>query len=132
MSRQVERTLNLDLGRLQRFWARLLNRSLISFSQRKVGRQVASLSGLTLMNLVHEVVIRDSVIRFVGLPKTWATRRFEEMEDLEPETLDWLDRSKGVLWDVGANVGTFTVYAALHGMTAVAFEPSFLLSLIHI
>jgi len=45
----------------------------------------------------------------------------------EPETLEWIDRMKkgAVLWDVGANVGTYTVYAAVARQAkVVAFEPS--------
>lgn len=45
----------------------------------------------------------------------------------EPETIAWIDGfSPGdVLWDVGANVGLYSLYAALRGAGAVlAFEPS--------
>ena len=45
----------------------------------------------------------------------------------EPETLEWIDRlSEGcVLWDIGANVGLYTVYAAIRRKCRViAFEPS--------
>lgn len=43
----------------------------------------------------------------------------------EPETLAWIDGfAKGdVLWDVGANVGVYSLYAALTGARALAFEP---------
>lgn len=45
----------------------------------------------------------------------------------EPDTTAWIDRMPrdAVLWDVGANVGTFALYAALEpGRTVLAFEPS--------
>ena len=45
----------------------------------------------------------------------------------EPETLEWIDGlPEGcVLWDIGANVGLYTVYAALRKKChIVAFEPS--------
>ena len=45
----------------------------------------------------------------------------------EPETLEWIDQlPEGcVLWDIGANVGLYTVYAALRrNCHVVAFEPS--------
>ncbi|OIO68537.1 MAG: hypothetical protein AUJ58_08955 [Zetaproteobacteria bacterium CG1_02_55_237] len=44
----------------------------------------------------------------------------------EPETIEWIEQiQKGeVLWDVGANVGVFSLYAASRGKHVLAFEPS--------
>ncbi|HYR85417.1 MAG TPA: FkbM family methyltransferase [Terriglobia bacterium] len=44
----------------------------------------------------------------------------------EPETLEWIDRfSAGdVLWDIGANVGVYSLYAAFRKVRVLAFEPS--------
>jgi FkbM family methyltransferase len=43
----------------------------------------------------------------------------------EPETCSWIDSlPRGeVFFDIGANVGTFSVRASIHGMQVVAFEP---------
>lgn len=44
----------------------------------------------------------------------------------EPSTIAWLDRMSGadVLWDVGANVGAYTLYAAVRrGSRVLAIEP---------
>jgi FkbM family methyltransferase len=44
----------------------------------------------------------------------------------EPQTVEWLDGlgPEDVLWDVGANVGLFSLYAAkFRGCEVVAFEP---------
>ena len=45
----------------------------------------------------------------------------------QPGTIEWIDgfEPNGVFWDVGANIGVFTLYAALRGDTRiVAFEPA--------
>jgi len=45
----------------------------------------------------------------------------------EPETIAWIDAlpAGAVMWDIGANVGTYALYAARHrGARIVAFEPS--------
>jgi len=45
----------------------------------------------------------------------------------EPETIRWLDElpADDVLWDIGANIGIFALYAAkTRGMQVLAFEPS--------
>jgi FkbM family methyltransferase len=47
----------------------------------------------------------------------------------EPETLEWLDRipAGSVVWDIGANVGLYTCYAAaVRKCRVFAFEPSVL------
>jgi len=53
-----------------------------------------------------------------GRAKTYATK--------EPEMLLWLRKCTEpgeVLWDVGANVGLYSLYAARLGLEVVAFEP---------
>lgn len=45
----------------------------------------------------------------------------------EPDTLAWLDRlpQGAVLWDIGANIGQYAMYAALQpGVKVLAFEPA--------
>lgn len=44
----------------------------------------------------------------------------------EPGTLDWIDGfgPDDVLYDIGANVGLYTLYAAAKGAHVVAFEPN--------
>ncbi len=43
----------------------------------------------------------------------------------EPETIDWIDTFKRgeTLFDVGANVGLYSIYAAKKGIDVIAFEP---------
>jgi FkbM family methyltransferase len=53
--------------------------------------------------------------------------RIETFSTKEPETLEWIDGIPrgSVVWDVGANVGLYTCYAAkARGCRVFAFEPS--------
>ena len=46
----------------------------------------------------------------------------------EPETLDWIDNFKenSIFWDIGANVGLYSIYSTLKSNCKVfSFEPSF-------
>ncbi|NDD18059.1 MAG: FkbM family methyltransferase [Acidimicrobiia bacterium] len=44
----------------------------------------------------------------------------------EPDTLRWIDSFEDgdTLWDIGANVGLYSIYAAKRGCRVTAFEPS--------
>jgi FkbM family methyltransferase len=59
-------------------------------------------------------------------PGTLPVYRAKTLLTKEPETIQWIDGfNKGdVLWDIGANVGVYSLYAALRGSPVVAFEPS--------
>ncbi len=61
----------------------------------------------------------------VYCPGQPAAMRAESFHKKEPDTLAWIDSlSGGVLWDVGANVGIYSLYAAKRGLRVFAFEPS--------
>jgi FkbM family methyltransferase len=44
----------------------------------------------------------------------------------EPETVAWIENlpTDAVLWDIGANVGLYAIYAAKRGVKVLAFEPA--------
>ncbi len=74
---------------------------------------------------VIEIVTPGGTVRFYclgDLPR-W---RAETLLTKEPETIDWLDGldTADVLYDVGANIGAYTLYAAAaKGARVLAFEP---------
>jgi FkbM family methyltransferase len=53
--------------------------------------------------------------------------RIETFSSKEPETLRWIENfaENSILWDIGANIGLYTCYAAkLKNTSVYAFEPS--------
>lgn len=52
--------------------------------------------------------------------------RADTFHTKEPETLEWIDTFQpgDVLWDIGANVGCYSLYAARRSIKVMAFEPS--------
>lgn len=100
---------------------------------------IAALSGMTsLGRYLHERILARSMGRTcrvvhdeLGLqfavPNALNQYRASTFSTKEPETLAWIDSipSGSVFWDIGANVGLYTCYAAKRGgCVVVAFEPS--------
>lgn len=86
----------------------------------------------------QELVIRSAMERSVRLthkghdftfasPNSLCRWRYETFASKEPETLEWIDAMSvgSNVWDIGANVGLYSIYAAKHrGCHVSAFEPS--------
>ncbi|HAH65825.1 MAG TPA: hypothetical protein DCL72_10210 [Rhizobiales bacterium] len=73
-----------------------------------------------------EAEIGERHIRF-ACPNLLTRWRVETLRSKEPATLDWIDgfSCEDTLWDVGANIGIYSIYAAVsRGCRVVAFEPS--------
>lgn len=68
----------------------------------------------------------DLKIEF-AVPNYLASYRCETFETKEPDTLTWIEQmQKGsVFWDIGANIGLYSVYSAkLNQSKVYSFEPS--------
>ncbi|EMF88594.1 MULTISPECIES: FkbM family methyltransferase [Leptospira] len=59
-------------------------------------------------------------------PNQLCEYRANSFSTKEPDTLYWIDsfQKNNVFYDIGANVGIYSIYAAKRGMQVVAFEPS--------
>ena len=53
--------------------------------------------------------------------------RYDTLLEKEPETIEWIDgfAPGDTLWDIGANVGIYSIYAGVRGVRTMAFEPHF-------
>ncbi|SMF75497.1 methyltransferase, FkbM family [Pseudobacteriovorax antillogorgiicola] len=51
--------------------------------------------------------------------------RYESFFDKEPETIAWIDtfNNGDILFDIGANIGLYSLYAGIKGVKVYAFEP---------
>lgn len=72
-------------------------------------------------------VEHEGIELFFSIPNLLNEFRAQTFSIKEPETLEWIDKipEGSVLWDVGANVGLYSCYAAKKRRCRVfAFEPS--------
>ena len=81
--------------------------------------------------LYNSVKIRDRNIKFF-CPSKKSLMRVKTFYTKEPETLKWIEsfetinQSKIIFWDIGANMGLYSIYASLihPNIDVISFEPS--------
>lgn len=64
---------------------------------------------------------------FFSTPNALCKYRADSFSTKEPDTLEWIDsfNNNSVFWDIGANVGLYSIYAAkTKNCSVVSFEPS--------
>lgn len=107
--------------------AKAMIRSIVNVSSKtRVGQYLENQIVSSAMGRVTEVSHEGMKLRF-STPNPLCDWRAKTFSTKEPETLEWIESipEGGVLWDVGANVGLYTVYAAKKRNCRVwAFEPS--------
>ena len=82
-------------------------------------------------NQYYETKIENKKIVFF-CPSHLTIKRFKTLYTKEPETLSWIDSfqphnyEKISFWDIGANIGLYSVYAAtkFKDIEIISFEPS--------
>ena len=73
-------------------------------------------------------ILGKDIVFFV--PNELINWRVETLFEKEPETLDWINKfqneEKIVFWDIGSNIGLYSIYAALKykNIEIISFEPS--------
>ena len=92
----------------------------------KTGRYIETVLLEQAMKQIKQVVHENTEMVFV-CPNPLTRWRADTFSDKEPETLSWIDRMtrKSIFWDVGANVGLYSIYAAKRrNLRVFSFEPS--------
>ena len=80
-------------------------------------------------NSYTKLKINNKMINFFT-PNEIIQYRIETYFSKEPETLEWIDnfieKENLIFWDIGANIGLYSIYAATkhNKLKAFAFEPS--------
>jgi FkbM family methyltransferase len=97
-----------------------------SIARTKIGEALLEQVVDAAMTRTKTISHRDVELSF-SVPNRLSHFRVATFSTKEPETLEWIDAiSQGsVLWDIGANVGLYSCYAAkARNCRVFAFEPS--------
>ena len=101
--------------------------SIVNFSSAtSIGQYFETLIINSAMERCVEVSHDDFSFKFAA-PNALSKWRYETFSSKEPETLGWINAmpSESVLWDIGANIGLYSVCAAKKRNCKIwAFEPS--------
>jgi len=64
---------------------------------------------------------------YFGCPSDQAKWRVETLKTKEKMTIDWIKefQKEDVVWDIGANIGIYSIFSALFADRVISFEPSF-------
>ena len=108
-------------------FAKFLISSLIKMlGYSKIGRFIETTLITQAMSQHSSVTHKNVKLDFVT-PNALTKWRVKTFCDKEPETLEWIDNmsDNDVFWDVGANIGLYSIYAAKrHKIPVFSFEPS--------
>ncbi|MBF0533142.1 MAG: FkbM family methyltransferase [Candidatus Omnitrophica bacterium] len=103
--------------------------------KRKILKAIVNLFALNRANVLscslaeeitpYYLISRNGIDYRFFCPNHLIRWRLDTYFTKEPETLAWIDTFKKgeVLFDIGANIGLYTIYAAQKGATVFAFEP---------
>lgn len=73
------------------------------------------------------IKINNSKLKFFN-PNQITNYRITNFFNKEPETLKWINsfKDKSIFWDIGANIGSYSLYAAkIKDLKVLAFEPEY-------
>jgi FkbM family methyltransferase len=104
----------------------LANASVALSGRTALGRHLYGQVINNAMSRTQNVTHGGSKLVF-AIPNALSKYRADSFSTKEPETLEWIDKIPlgSVLWDIGANVGIYTCYAAkARDCRVFAFEPS--------
>lgn len=114
------------LNSIKKVVKKIISSTVNLLGKTKSGRYAFDMALNTAMELKQTITHRKTSLTFVT-PNKLNYFRANSFSIKEPETLEWIDSipEESVLWDIGANVGLYSCYAAKsRNLRVYAFEPS--------
>ncbi len=89
----------------------------LPLNKRQKMKTIAKISETWQREGYREVETKRGILKFHALRGSGTASSVENMGKDEPETMEWVDtyiKSGDVVWDIGANIGMYAMYAALN------------------
>jgi len=100
----------------------------LPLSKRQRDKTVARVLEQAGADNVRTILTSRGVLKIHALRSASTASAAERFHEDEPETLSWIDeyiKPGETLWDIGANIGLYSLYTALKpDISVLAFEPS--------
>lgn len=112
---------------MSRSFARFLTGLVLNATAPMKLRRAASTRALVAEALLQRVTVETPAGPIVvECPSSRALHDPQGFGQDEPETVAWIAGlpAEAVLWDIGANIGLYSLFAAKRGLRVLAFEPS--------
>ena len=103
------------------------NTLMLPLSKRQGRRTIARVINGLGQDSLSEIHTKNGNIKLFALKSPYVASAVERFHTDEPETIAFIDEIKEgeILWDIGANIGIYSLYAALKPkINILAFEPS--------
>ena len=114
------------MNKIKQWIKKILNQTVRIISKTKVGGYFFELVLNQAMGTTQTIVHNGTKLDF-STPNSLNRWRVKTFSTKEPETLEWIDAmpEHSILWDIGANIGLYSCYAASRRKcTVFSFEPS--------
>ncbi len=107
-------------------WERMIKMGILNLLYTKLPKALSAIRDLSFSR-----TIQSRGLTFKLITDNWITKyRARTFNEKEPEMLDWLDHNlldEDVFFDIGANIGIYSIYAAIRKPNAkvIALEPEY-------
>lgn len=99
----------------------------LPLGRRQKEKTIGRLNETIARKSIREIPTKHGSLKLYALRGAYTASAVERFGRDEPETVEWIDayvQPGETLWDIGANIGLYSLYAGRKGANVMAFEPS--------
>ncbi len=101
---------------------------ILKIGSKLLGRDKTALVNAQIAEELTPIIVQSTDFGNISFfsPGKLPVMRAYDLLTKEPETIEWINNfnEADVFWDIGANIGVFSLYAALRRLSVIAIEPS--------